>query len=315
MRVVVALCRNAQGEYLLAQRVANAHLAGTWEFPGGKVEVGESDADALARELDEELGVTCDHMEALLTRHFDYPDRSITLQAYTVLLSPDACARVIGREGQALQWLRPEAMASLATPAANAPLIAALRWPPCWAISPEASAAAVLDWAATRCQAATDVGLVLRLPHWPLAEYIALARSVAALCQRAGVPLLLHGDVRVCEQVAADGFHASSQQATTWQAQGLKKRDVLPATYALAVAAHSADELRCAEQVMADWAWLSPVQATQSHPEANGLGWVAWAALVQCTSLPVYGLGGLTPAAVHQARAHGGVGVAGIRGF
>ncbi|MEO6699013.1 MAG: Nudix family hydrolase [Paraperlucidibaca sp.] len=340
MRVVVAVCCNEHGEVLLAQRAAIAHLGGTWEFPGGKVEAGESDDAALARELREELGLEIDSFpfaicSPLLTRQFDYPDRSVVIQAYFLRLSAAQCALVHGREGQLLRWVQPEAMSSLATPAANAPLIAALRWPACWHISadfdasrPNSAEQAVLDWVTERCRLKSTAelahgadylapkhGLVLRLPQWSLAAYSALAKRVLALTEAAGMPLLLHGDVRVCDEVAAFGFHASSKQAAQWQQQGLRKADVLPVSFCLAIAAHSADELALAEAVAADWAWLSPVLPTTSHPQASGLGWSAWAALVQKTKLPVYALGGLEATMVSQARAHGGIGVAGISGF
>ena len=81
------------------------------------------------------------------------------------------------------------------------------------------------------------------------------------------------------------------------------------------MATHDADELALALAVAADWAWLSPVLPTPSHPDAAGLGWPAWAALAQATTLPVYALGGLRQSQVAQARSHGGVGVAGISGF
>lgn len=348
MRIVVAVCCNERGEVLLAQRAASAHLGGTWEFPGGKVELGESDQATLVRELREELGLDVSHcaavdagapstlvsspsaFSALLTRQFDYPDRTLVIQAYTLSLTAAQCAHVQGCEGQLLRWMAPEAMSSLPTPAANAPLIASLRWPACWHITADTVSAeqAVLDWVAERCQRysragvdqgaeyrAPQHGLVLRLPHWPLAAYRALAKRVLALTEAAGLPLLLHGDVRACEQIAAFGFHASALQAAQWQQQGLSKVDVLPAHLCLAVATHGADELALAEAVAADWAWLSPVLATPSHPDAKALGWSAWAALVQKTKLPVYALGGVEPSMVSQARAHGGIGVAGISGF
>lgn len=327
MRVVVAVCRNELGEILLAQRAAKAHLGGTWEFPGGKVEVGESDVAALARELQEEIGLDLPRSAAalfqpMLTRQFNYPDRSLTIVAYTLALNAAQCALLQGREGQELRWEKPEAIALLPTPAANAPLIAALSWPSCWHITPNiafndaVSERFVLDWVAERCVLSeVSHGLVLRLPQWPIAAYVVLAKRALALTEAVGLPLVLHGDVRACAEIDAFGFHASAVQALQWQQQGLRKADVLPTGYCLAVATHDADELALAQAVAADWAWLSPVSPTPSHPDVASLGWAAWAALAQATTLPVYALGGLSQSQVAQARGYGGVGVAGISGF
>ena len=81
------------------------------------------------------------------------------------------------------------------------------------------------------------------------------------------------------------------------------------------MAAHDAAELAVARALAADCAWLSPVLATGSHPGQSGLGWSAWADLVSSAGLPVYALGGMTPACFEQARLAGGQGVAGISGF
>lgn len=349
MRVVVAVCRNAQGEILLAQRAATAHLGGMWEFPGGKVASGESDEQALTRELHEEIGLSAVlgdmalPLMPLLARQFSYPERTLTIQAYTLWLNATQCAQIHGAEGQVLRWVRPETMTSLPTPAANAPLIAALRWPAYWHFSPDTTDAEhVLAWLVVRCQQLPSVvlpyaaevdaslsavarthalngllrhGVVLRLPQLPLADYLALAQQALTLTTAAGLPLLLHGNVRACAELAAFGFHASAQQAIRWQQQGVRKADVLPRDYHLAVAAHTADELATAAALDADWAWLSPVLPTPSHPEAAGLGWTQWAALAAASALPMYALGGLDASMLETARAHGGVGVAGISGF
>lgn len=336
MRVVVAVCVNASGEVLLAQRAATAHLGGTWEFPGGKADDEETDAQALARELAEELGLNLcaqtlsARVIKLLQRQFDYPDRQVSIGAYVLSLTANEVAAVHGREGQVVRWVHPDAIDALVTPAANAPLIAALRWPAAWHICPDLTDSAtdqqaLLRWLALRCAGAaehladqsmsTSRGVVLRLPRWPVAPYITLARQVLTICQAADVPLLLHGHVEACQAMAAFGFHARQSQAAQWQQQGLRKAEILPTDYRLAVACHSADELGVAEAVAADWAWLSPVLATPSHPEQIGLGWPAWAALVQHVKLPVYALGGLQPDMAAMARAYGGVGVAGISGF
>ena len=117
---------DADGRVLLQQRPEGKRMAGLWEFPGGKVEPGESPEGCLIRELGEELGI--DVTEACLApltfASHRYPDFHLLMPLY-------ACRRWEGipspREGQALQWLRPVRMADLAMPPADQPLVAMLR--------------------------------------------------------------------------------------------------------------------------------------------------------------------------------------------
>jgi 8-oxo-dGTP diphosphatase len=129
MRIVlvaaVALI-DADGRVLLAQRPEGKSLAGMWEFPGGKVEPGETPEAALIRELREELGIdtwaSC--LAPLTFASHSYPE-------FHLLMPLFACRRwqgtPSGREGQALRWVRPAAMRELPMPAADLPLIPILR--------------------------------------------------------------------------------------------------------------------------------------------------------------------------------------------
>lgn len=117
---------DADGRVLLAQRPEGKSLAGLWEFPGGKVESGESPEQALIRELHEELGIeTWDSCLAPLTfASHRYP-------AFHLLMPLFACRKWKGipapREGQALQWVRGKDLASYPMPPADIPLIPILR--------------------------------------------------------------------------------------------------------------------------------------------------------------------------------------------
>ena len=100
--VVAGALFNATGEVLIAQRLPGRHLAGGWEFPGGKLVPGEDDAAALARELREELGI-----RVLASRHFmtlthAYPERTVELR---LRLVDDWQGDLRGLEGQALRWV------------------------------------------------------------------------------------------------------------------------------------------------------------------------------------------------------------------
>ncbi len=127
MRILVAagLIRGAQADrYLLRRRLKGSHLAGSWEFPGGKVELGESPPDALVRELREELGVEVRVGEIFAVGHHVYPEREVVLLVYE-------CELVAG-EPQALEvadfaWFTAAEVCALDLPPADRPVVERLR--------------------------------------------------------------------------------------------------------------------------------------------------------------------------------------------
>ena len=122
--LLVAACAlvDADGRVLLAQRPAGKQLAGLWEFPGGKVEVGETPEECLIRELSEEIGVqtkvAC--LAPLTFASYGYDDFHLLMPLYV-------CRRFEGiatpKEGQVLKWVRPQQMRDYPMPPADAPLI------------------------------------------------------------------------------------------------------------------------------------------------------------------------------------------------
>src|SRR5215217_5726497 len=117
---------DADGRVLLAERPAGKHLAGLWEFPGGKVHAGETPEAALIRELAEELGIDV-HASCLAPFTFAshaYPDFHLLMPLYV-------CRKwsgiVTAREGQRLQWVRPSLLGDYEMPPADKPLVAMLR--------------------------------------------------------------------------------------------------------------------------------------------------------------------------------------------
>ena len=109
--------------FLIAQRPAGKHLAGYWEFPGGKVEAGESVEAALARELEEEIGVQVERYSPLIRVYFRYPERNVLLDTWQV-----ECFRgnVESREGQALNWIGLEQVDDYQFPPADRPILEAI---------------------------------------------------------------------------------------------------------------------------------------------------------------------------------------------
>lgn len=124
LHVLVGLIGGEDGRWLVNQRRAGTHMAGFWEFPGGKLAPGEQPFEALSRELDEELGIEVLEAEPLLTLVHDYPDKRVLLDVWRVLRYG---GDVEPREGQALRWVHVEDLAGLPLLEADEPIIDRLR--------------------------------------------------------------------------------------------------------------------------------------------------------------------------------------------
>ena len=101
---------DADGRVLIAQRPKGKHLEGLWEFPGGKLEPGESVFDALVREFREELNLQVDSADALFSCEHVYPDRQVELHFWRVT---EYQGEAEGLEGQRLRWVQADDLASL----------------------------------------------------------------------------------------------------------------------------------------------------------------------------------------------------------
>jgi 8-oxo-dGTP diphosphatase len=124
IEVVVGILTDAHGQVLINQRPAGRHLAGAWEFPGGKLEPGESAVAGLSRELREELGIEVQHAEPLLNLSHRYPDRSVNLDVWWVSAWSGA---VLPCDGQVLRWVEPDALAVVPILPADRPIVRAVR--------------------------------------------------------------------------------------------------------------------------------------------------------------------------------------------
>jgi 8-oxo-dGTP diphosphatase len=122
--VVAAALYDAEGRVLIAQRPAGKHLAGHWEFPGGKVSPGESEGAALVRELREELGIEVRASRPFMRLTHAYPDRSVELSMWIV----ERFAGIPrGLDGQELRWVVPADLGREELLEADRPFVEALR--------------------------------------------------------------------------------------------------------------------------------------------------------------------------------------------
>lgn len=305
--IAVGVLRAADGRVLIARRRPGTPGAGKWEFPGGKRESGESMAAALDRELAEELGIEVRASRPLLSLCHDYTDRTVWLD---IRLVTDWRGQPAGCEGQLLAWCAPENLFEYDLLEANRPVVHALQLPMCYAITPEfdGDTKAFLAAAGRVWQNNTRL-LRLRAPRLSDAEYEQLAHALQRRANVLGGTLLLDRDVALTRRVGAAGMH--------WPASRLRdsRRRPVAADQWFAVSCHDRAQLQAALTAGADFATLSPVRTTATHPDARPMGWPAFSQACWGLPLPVYALGGLGAADVATACGHGAQGVAGIRSF
>ncbi len=124
VEVVAALIQDDEGRYLITRRRGGSHLAGMWEFPGGKREAGESLENAMRRELTEELSASFGVGEKVETVRWEYPERTVIIHFYRCRLESGT---IEPRESQAMDWVAPSRLKELDFPPADRELIARLR--------------------------------------------------------------------------------------------------------------------------------------------------------------------------------------------
>jgi len=302
--VVAAVLNQPDGRVLLAQRPPGKPYAGYWEFPGGKVEPSETLAAALARELQEELGIVVSRACRWITRVFEYPHATVRLNFFRVF---DWQGTPHPHEGQVFSWQLPEVVEVTPLLPANFPIVKALSLPPVLGISHAESLG--VDSFLARLDVALANGLrliQLRDKTLPDDVRLHLARETVRRAHLRGARVLVNGPLGLARAAGADGIHLDSSAAASLTAR--------PDCEWVGVSCHDASELAQAAALGADFALLSPVLPTLTHPGAATLGWDVFSMLAASSPIPVYGLGGLGRDDVALAQSHGGHGVALLRG-
>ena len=307
LHVVVGILTNNQSQVLISQRRNGTHLAGMWEFPGGKLEPGETRTKALSRELREELGIDVILAEPLIRIRHHYPERDVLLDVWKV---KQYLGQPFGCEQQPLQWVLSKDLYAYNLPPADAPILKALSLSDYYVIL-DADNKSLRDLHdQLLCNAANQCHLfLLRSKTRDSHRYTRLATDLIQLSKRLQVKLLLNSSVDQVKNLGSAGLHLSAQAACLLDDRPFT-RDFL-----LGVSCHDVHELQIAQRLDADFALLSPVQQTQSHPHSTPLGWDQFSTLVDQINIPVYALGGLKQDHLVEAKQHGAQGLAGISVF
>ncbi|SET10481.1 8-oxo-dGTP diphosphatase [Nitrosomonas marina] len=304
--VAAAVIMQPDGRFLLTCRPEGKPYAGYWEFPGGKIEPGESPLHALDRELQEELGIQILHAEPWITRNFTYSHATVCLHFFRVIRwqgMPQA------REHQQLAWQRPDQVTVSPMLPANAPVLRALILPPVYAITraTELGVPAALQ----QIELALQHGVrLIQIREKTMEKDVlqAFAEKIISLAHGTGAYVLRNSDTILPDTCGTDGIHLTAPQLMALSSRPTSGDNWCGAS------CHNSEELYQASLIGVDFVVLGPVLQTSSHADATPMGWRKFADLIRDYPLPVYALGGMEPDDQAIARELGAHGVAMIRG-
>lgn len=272
-------------QVLISKRKAHQHLAGLWEFPGGKVEKNEDVRSALKRELYEELGIEVILSSQLTTISHDYPDKNVLLDVWKV---NKWSAEPVSKEGQELAWVDIDKLSHYNFPEANKRITQTLLLFPVYLISPQ-SYESRDDFFQTieQCFKAGLKLFQLRLESRTEPEYSNLIKELSSLAEKYSVNLVLNGDPSDLKKYNINGLHLKAMQLFEYSKRPINEDFILGAS------CHNEKELLQAEKLNVNYAFLSPVKKTQSHPDSHPLGWEKFQDISKKVKFPVYALGGM----------------------
>lgn len=302
--VAAAVIVHEDGKFLLAQRPEGKPYAGYWEFPGGKVEPGESVYDALVREIQEELGIKVMQAYPWITQIFSYPHALVKLHFYRVTQWQ---GEPYPHENQAFSWQYINKVNVSPLLPANGPVLQALSLPAIYGISNAAELGK--EGFLARLESALKSGLKIvqvREKQMTVNDLTSFATEVVSLGKTYGAKVVINSDVVLAAKVGAEGVHLTSQQ--------LMRIEARPDAGLVGASCHNREDLERAAALNLDYALLGPVLPTLSHPDSPVLGWAAFGEVMKDLPMPVYALGGLASADLVTAWRYGAHGIAMLRG-
>ncbi|MGI0117377.1 Nudix family hydrolase [Zooshikella sp. RANM57] len=308
VHVAVAVIVNTSGEVLIAKRASHQHQGDKWEFPGGKVELGEEVTDALVRECKEELNITVKPSRRLIAITHDYGDKCVMLDVWYV---DHLSGQPVGLEGQPIRWVSTDTLWSYTFPSANKPIIRAIQLPSEYVITGDFTDYDELFIKVKRIIGHGHKLIQFRAPQLSEQDYLAIASELLLFCEAAGCRLMLKGSPQSVYQLGGKGLHLTAQQLKLVSATDLEP--FKQPNYLLAASCHNEAEIRLAEQLGVDLITLSPIKHTQSHPTLQPLSDAERDLLTQKATIPVYWLGGMSQDQLSLAWSLGAQGIASIR--
>lgn len=299
--VAVGVIYNSD-KVLITKRTAKQHLAGLWEFPGGKLEENEDVISALSRELYEELGIVVECAEQFTTVSYDYPDKNVLLDVWKV---HKWSGEVTNKENQEIAWSRINELNNYKFPEANKHIIQTLALGSIYVISQNSyKDYSRLLSVAEECFAAGIKIFQLRLITKDKYKLGRLTKDLYLMAKERDAKFILNGIPADINNYDINGVHLNSKELGKYSSRPISEE------YILGASCHNEEELARAEKLNVNYAFISPVSITTSHLGMTAMGWDNFYKLKKKVSFPVYALGGMTPKDVKVAKSYDAYGVA-----
>jgi len=298
--VAVGVVKDGEGRILIAKRKAHVHQGGLWEFPGGKIESLEGSEQALKRELYEELNIVSLSSVPLINIKFSYPECNVHLHVREVC---EFDGEPIGREGQVCRWVTLDEIGRYDFPAANKAILSAIKLGRHYAIIGGEDAQQVMQ----QLESVFEQGVKLvqiRVKSLSKQQAEVILKELRIKCEVLGISYLLNSQMPVSRSLN-EGLHLTSMDL-------MRLTERPEGSAMIAASCHSLEELHKAELLGLDFAVLSPVMETSSHPEAKALGWQQLTEWLTEVNIPVFALGGMTRQDSKKAIKCGAQGISGI---
>ena len=297
--VVGILYAKNNTQILITKRRKNQFMPNYWELPGGKIETGEDEEDALARELQEELGIKTLRisLKHVMTHH--YKDKTVNLSIYNV---ESYKGNVTGTEGQDVRWCNLQNLSNYKLLPTMRIIINRIRLPEYYWITPDERDPELL---LQKCQNHLITGAkIIQLRSKDLIEHSYIGK-IHNLCQSYEARLILNVPNKTFKE-PCDGWHLTSEELLKYRKRPCANNKLLGAS------AHNMKEAKYAETISVDYISLAPIEETPSHPNATPLGWEVAKDIVSKSNLPVYLLGGMGRDSLGRALKIRAQGIAGI---
>ena len=298
----VGIIFNESFQLLMAERPQSKTWSGWWEFPGGKIEKGETPLEALKRELKEEIGISVIDAKKWIVRKYAYEGYEVTLHFYKVT---QWSGNIEAKEEQKISWVLPDNNVVSPILPANDLIFKAISLPDIYAIT-NAYEYSGNFLNKVEQQLNNGLGLIqIREKAISKNAFIELTKEIIQMAGNFDAKVMINSDINLAYKLNADGVHLNSSL--------LHRLSEIPKDLIVSASCHSARDIEKAMTMDVSFVVLSPVQKTQSHPNTTPIGWYSFSKITQNYSIPIYALGGMKQNDIENAFNAGAIGIASQR--